>query len=63
VVWAATSDADDNAQVAFVPFVQSDFDGGFAYLRFLINLDEPFGVFGDGGADVWAIFIGAGARF
>jgi hypothetical protein len=61
VVWISTSD-DDNAQVAFAPFVQSDFDGGFGYLRFLINLDEPYGVFGDG-ADIWGIFVGAGARF
>jgi hypothetical protein len=61
LVWVPTSDA-DNAQVAFVPFVQGDFDAGFVYLRFLVNLDEPFGVFGDG-ADVWAIFAGGGGRF
>jgi hypothetical protein len=61
MVWIATSEA-DNAQLALVPFVQGDFDGGFVYLRFLINLDEPFGVFGDG-ADVWGIFAGGGGRF
>ncbi|HKP56524.1 MAG TPA: hypothetical protein VJV78_07390 [Polyangiales bacterium] len=61
VVWVPTADG-DNAQVALVPFVQGDFSGGFVYLRFLLNLDEPFGVFGDG-ADVWALSIGGGGRF
>lgn len=61
LAWLPTSDG-DNAQVALVPFVQGDFSAGFAYLRFLINLDEPFGVFGEG-ADVWMLAIGGGARF
>ena len=61
LVWLPTSNS-DNAQVALVPFVQGDFSGGFVYLRFLINLDQPLGVFGDG-ADVWALSIGGGGRF
>lgn len=61
VVWVPTADG-DNAQVALVPFVQGDFSDGFVYLRFLLNLDEPFGVFGDG-ADVWALSVGGGGRF
>ena len=61
LVWVPTSSS-DNAQVSLVPFVQGDFSEGFAYLRFLVNLDEPFGVFGDG-ADVWGLMIGGGAGF
>jgi hypothetical protein len=59
-VWGPTSDGD--AQLAGVPFVQADFGrGSFAYARFLLNLDEPLGFFGDG-AELWGIFVGAGGR-
>lgn len=58
-VWGPTSDGD--AQLSGVPFVQADFrSGGFAYARFLMNLDEPLGFFGDG-AELWGIFVGVGA--
>jgi hypothetical protein len=67
VVWLATQDAGDNAQLALVPFVQADFsDSGFLYARFVLNLDEPLGVFGDGTgllSKVWGLHVGAGARF
>jgi hypothetical protein len=65
-VWLPTSNG-DNAQLALVPFVQADFSGGgFVYARFLLNLDRPFGVFGDrpGLLDkVWGLYLGAGTRF
>lgn len=62
-VWLATTDG-DNAQLAAVPFVQADVarGAGFVYSRFVLNLDEPLGVFGDG-ADVWGLYAGGGARF
>ncbi|MFI5308771.1 MAG: hypothetical protein ACHQ53_15545 [Polyangiales bacterium] len=53
----------DNAQVALVPFVQGDFsDGGFLYARFTLNLDKPYGLFGNGAEGVWGLFIGGGSR-
>lgn len=63
VFWVPTSNNTDNAQIALVPFVQADFeDGGLCYVRFTLNLDEPLGVFGNGG-DAWGLFLGGGARF
>jgi hypothetical protein len=67
VVWLATQDGGDNAQLALVPFVQADFsDNGFLFMRFVLNLDEPLGVFGDGAGllgKVWGLHIGGGTRF
>jgi hypothetical protein len=66
VVWLATQGG-DNAQLALVPFVQADFSGGgFLYARFVMNLDEPLGVFGHNRGlfgKMWGLFIGAGTRF
>jgi hypothetical protein len=66
VVWLPSQDG-DNAQLALVPFVQADFsDNGFLFARFVLNLDEPFGVFGDGTgllSKVWGLHIGGGTRF
>jgi hypothetical protein len=67
VVWLATQDGGDNAQLALVPFVQADFsDNGFLFMRFVLNLDEPLGVFGDRAGllgKVWGLHIGGGTRF
>jgi hypothetical protein len=67
VVWFVTEHNTDNAQLALVPFVQADFsDGGFVYARFVLNLDDPFGVFGNGTGlltKVWGLHVGGGARF
>lgn len=67
VVWLATQGGGDNAQLALVPFVQADFsDNGFLFARFVLNLDEPLGVFGDGvglWSKVWGLHIGGGTRF
>jgi hypothetical protein len=62
LVWAATTDSNDAAQVSAVPFVQVDLgSAGFVYGRFVLNLDEPAGVFGDG-AGVWGLYAGGGGR-
>jgi hypothetical protein len=64
VVFAATSDSDDKAQVAFVPFVQGQLGrSAFLYARFVMNLDEPLGVFRDGEGWVWGLHLGGGGRF
>ena len=67
VVWLATEDGGDNAQLALVPFVQADFsDNGFLSARLVLNLDEPLGVFGDGTgllSKVWGLHLGGGTRF
>jgi hypothetical protein len=67
VVWLATQDGGDNAQLALVPFVQADFsDNGFLFGRFVLNLDDPLGVFGDGRGllgKVWGLHLGGGTRF
>jgi hypothetical protein len=67
VVWLPTQSSGDKAQLALVPFVQADFsDKGFLFARFVLNLDEPFGVFGDGVGllgKVWGLYLGGGTRF
>lgn len=67
VVWLATQSGGDKAQLALVPFVQADFsDNGFLFARFVLNLDDPLGVFGDGVgllSKVWGLHLGGGTRF
>jgi hypothetical protein len=59
-----TEDDGDNTQASLMPFIQADLDGGaFVHGGVLLNLDAPYGVLGDDGADVWALRIGGGARF
>lgn len=54
----------DDTQVGLMPFVQADLDGGaFIHGGLLLNLDDPVGLFGDNPMEVWALRIGAGARF
>lgn len=61
LVWIPSSDG-DNAQLSLIPFVQGD-GSGFIYAKVLLNLDEPLGILGDGGQDVWGLFIGGGGRY
>jgi len=63
LVWLATSDVADKAQLSLVPFVQGQVGrSGFLYARFVLPLDEPLGVFGDGDA-LWGLHLGGGGSF
>ena len=64
VVFTPTGGGSDWAQVSLVPFVQGELDEfAFAYARFVLNLDEPLGVFRDSGDGVWGLHVGGGGRF
>jgi hypothetical protein len=59
--WAITGE-DDNAQLAFEPFVHVDFGPVYARARLTLNLDEPNGfAFDDDG--IWALHLGGGLAF
>jgi hypothetical protein len=60
-----TNDNDrDQTQVGVMPFLQADLrSGAFVHGGLLINLDDPVGPFGDNDLEVWALRVGAGARF
>lgn len=63
LVWQATADVEDGAQLALVPFVQGQLGrSGFLHARFVLPLDEPIGVLGDGDA-LWGLHVGGGASF
>ena len=62
LVIAATSDASDNVQVSFEPFLKFDIDQGFIRVGLLMNLDRPLGFAFDEGR-VWALRTTIGARF
>ena len=51
----------DRLQAAIGPFLRYDSGGSHFTARFLLNLDEPNGVFG--GQDVWGFHLGGGATF
>jgi len=64
VVFQATQEIEDDAQLALVPFVQVQLGrSGFLYTRFVMTLDEPLGVFGDGDNWAWSLNVGGGGRF
>jgi hypothetical protein len=50
----------DKLQAAIGPFVSLDLGGGYLTADFLLNLDDPHGVFGSGGDDVWSLSLGGG---
>jgi hypothetical protein len=58
VVNATNADV-DRLQSAIGPFVRVDAGGAFCTASFLLNLDEPAGIFGD--QDVWGLHLGGGA--
>jgi hypothetical protein len=60
VITTTNADA-DRLQSAIGPFVRYDMRGAFFTARFLLNLDEPAGIFGD--RDLWALYLGGGATF
>lgn len=63
LVWLATADSEDEAQLALVPFVQAKLGrSGFLHGRFVLPLDEPIGILGDGDF-VWGLHLGGGASF
>jgi hypothetical protein len=63
LVWLASADVDDDAQLSLVPFVQGKVgSAGFLYARFVLPLDEPIGVLGDGDA-LWGLHLGGGGSF
>ncbi len=51
----------DRLQGAIGPFVRYDLGGSHFEARFLLNLDDPNGVFGEN--DVWGLHLGGGATF
>jgi hypothetical protein len=64
VMWSPVlEDRHGNVQAALVPFVQAELAGGaaFADARFVVNLDSPYGVFGDDPR--WGVLLGGGTRF
>jgi hypothetical protein len=54
-----TTDVGDRLQSAIGPFVRYDAGGGYFTACFLVNLDEPAGIFGE--QDVWGLHLGGGA--
>ncbi|MFW5876088.1 MAG: hypothetical protein ACOCXM_05080 [Myxococcota bacterium] len=59
LVWMTFNEGGDFLQSSLEPFVRVTMGDGFLTMRSTINLDEPFGLAGDG-ARVWALHIGAG---
>ncbi len=53
----------DKLQLSFGPFVHLELEGGHLGAELLLNLDDPYGVFGSAGDDVWGLFLGGGIDF
>lgn len=56
-------DADDQHQASLEPFVEVRSGSVIAGGGVLINLDEPLGVLGSDGADIWSARLSAGGSF